>query len=293
MGRGASAASYFAELGRHGAPSRVPNWFMLDAVADAAERAGVHDLMGGEDADSLLGWVGLAHLSDLLVRGRWIRWWSEATAVRAALTIGYRRLLDISRMWLHRPNTADFVRPSLLAPDLPVPPCDTRPRAVSRRLPGRRFREAQQQAGFPAHTSRVHDEASRAFLARGLRVSQPLMDRRVMEVAMGLPSELVVSGGVSKVVLRVSMQGRLPDDVRLQRTKAVLSAADARAVTVEQRDVVLEGLEAAERHPWFAPEAVRQVRERFLAGDDLHTGPRVARVALWLSWLEQYRAAEG
>jgi asparagine synthase (glutamine-hydrolysing) len=56
-------------------------------------------------------------------------------------------------------------------------------------------------------------KVDRATMANGIEARVPLLDERVGELAVGLPSDWKVRRGSGKVVLRDAMRGRLPDDI--------------------------------------------------------------------------------
>ncbi len=56
-------------------------------------------------------------------------------------------------------------------------------------------------------------KVDRATMANGIEARVPLLDERVGELAVGLPSSWKVQRGRGKQVLREAMRGRLPDDV--------------------------------------------------------------------------------
>ncbi len=56
-------------------------------------------------------------------------------------------------------------------------------------------------------------KVDRATMANGIEARVPLLDERIGELAVGLPSAWKVRGGRGKVVLREAMRGALPDDV--------------------------------------------------------------------------------
>jgi asparagine synthase (glutamine-hydrolysing) len=60
----------------------------------------------------------------------------------------------------------------------------------------------------------------RASMAHGIEVRMPFMDWRLVTFGFALPDESKIGGGYTKRVLRLAMQGLMPDPIRL-RTKKV------------------------------------------------------------------------
>ena len=56
-------------------------------------------------------------------------------------------------------------------------------------------------------------KVDRATMAQSIEARVPLLDERVTEIAVGMPTAYKVRGGQKKIVLREAMRGRLPDDV--------------------------------------------------------------------------------
>jgi asparagine synthase (glutamine-hydrolysing) len=56
-------------------------------------------------------------------------------------------------------------------------------------------------------------KVDRATMALGLEARVPLLDERVVELAVSLPSQWKVAGAQTKIVLREAMRGRLPDAI--------------------------------------------------------------------------------
>jgi asparagine synthase (glutamine-hydrolysing) len=56
-------------------------------------------------------------------------------------------------------------------------------------------------------------KVDRATMANGLEARVPLLDERVAELVVGIPSLWKVKGAQKKIVLRAAMRGRLPDSI--------------------------------------------------------------------------------
>jgi asparagine synthase (glutamine-hydrolysing) len=56
-------------------------------------------------------------------------------------------------------------------------------------------------------------KVDRATMAQGVEARVPLLDERVAELAVGMPSDTKVRGSQKKILLRQAMRGRVPDDV--------------------------------------------------------------------------------
>lgn len=206
-----------------GGPPVSPNLFQLSAVADLAAREGLMTVLDGVDGDAILG-GHLSFLSDLMARGRVARWWRELSAVASRGGRSRRALLRTSLRGLlpRRRSKVTVLEPAFVH------------RAGFRltREPWRPGREMHERA-LRNVVARAHslEELDEVFARRGLEVSHPFLDRRVVELALGMPWHEIVSDGVTKRVLRRAMAERLPEEILARRGKANLSGPLIEALT--------------------------------------------------------------
>lgn len=106
----------------------------------------------------------------------------------------------------------------------------------------------------------------------GMTATFPLLDRRLIEFTLSLPSELFLQRGVSRRPFRDAMAGVLPEDLRLKPSKRDLTPEDALHVAT-QRDMLLGKLEEWRGHPRIQNLFDLDVMEDLLRGlppaDDL------------------------
>ncbi|WP_445682223.1 asparagine synthase-related protein [Radicibacter daui] len=211
--------------------------FPLDAshresrvFADAAAR-GASMLLSGWGGDEGASYRGGGVLMEALLRGHWLYLAAElraAGAIRPALG-GLAPLLlpetvrTVARRLAGRPSSSPGI--AVLAAGL------MRAEAVAGRvlsqpvkpLEARRMRHSL----LTGHglTRRVEQWA--LLGARyGMAAGFPMLDRRLVEFALSLPSWLFVSGGWSRRVFRDAMEGVLPEELRWKPTKVDLMAED-------------------------------------------------------------------
>lgn len=283
---------------RFGAPPLSTNWFLQDALAAEAHRAGVGVVLSGEDGDGCLN-ANPSYLADLLIKGRWLRWLREVNVLRTRRQMGGRALLEES-LYLAAPpllrrayirGTRMELAPALLSErlrrDLDLEERLRRSPHNATWRPGRAFRLAQSEVGLTEQVGPVFTHIAQTWRQRSLLFSHPWNDRRLMSFCMGLPFNHVVADGVTKVVLRQAMSGRLPDAVLLRHTKSDISEAARNAARGPQVGFVTEGLKLArEREGWFDAATVDSIRSGFEAGESRTEGSalRVAMFASWLRW---------
>lgn len=217
----------------------------LDVCAQA-EKQGVDLILSGWGGDEGATFNGRGTLAELFLRGRW------RTLAREVSALGKERGWSRARIVAREALT--FFVPAPIAAMV---------RKLARRAP--QYREIQNQAltaEMRARLANGRDEelgtapdgrenrwrlitsahlAERAEIwaqtgaRHGVAFAFPLLDRRVVEFALSLPSELFVRGGFKRRPFRDAMVGVLPDKVRLRHEKfmpfpgMLLDLADGKA----------------------------------------------------------------
>lgn len=266
-------------------------------VQREAQARGVGVILSGWGGDEGISYNGRGCLAELLAGGRWVALAgilaararrTEGLLRRAKLLAGQVRLHCLRPWvapWVERASTLRhrFVRPpgSCIHPDLfrrerrrafalRSPSLETRPDA-------RAIRTALWENG---HLVRRVESWAVAGARHGVTYRYPLLDRRVVEFALGLPCGQFVAGGLTRTVARRALRGILPDDVCGTRDKA-----DA----VEQ-----ERLHRLGEQAWG--EAFRRVRARAPIAatswvDDVRLGERAEGYHQGRTYGPLYRAA--
>ncbi len=104
--------------------------------------------------------------------------------------------------------------------------------------------------------------AERIAAGLGLSVAMPLFDRKLAEFSFHLPSELKLNGACEKYLLKLAMQGRLPEDI-IWRKKSGMGVPMTDWLAGPMRDVLEHyvGDRAVLARGWFRKEYVAQLRE--------------------------------
>jgi asparagine synthase (glutamine-hydrolysing) len=111
------------------------------------------------------------------------------------------------------------------------------------------------------------DEAhERAFAAWCLEVRSPFHDRRMVALALDVPDRIRRRHGGPRWAVRVAMEGRVPDAVRLRADKAGFHHRLVEALEARGGRAAFEDLEL-ERAGWIDGPAVRAAYDRLLAAD--------------------------
>lgn len=130
---------------------------------------------------------------------------SADPAMRMALLLTVETIADPPTSFL-LPDAREYLRDAT-DPFLAFKRCDERFKAYE---PVQRMLLTDLVLQLP---SQFLAKVDRATMANGIEARVPLLDERIAELAVGLPSEWKVRRGSGKVVLRDAMRGRLPDDV--------------------------------------------------------------------------------
>ena len=216
-------------LGYNNGASRQLYW--------AARARGLTALLDGHGGDEAVS-HGNGRINELARAGHWIEAWREAQGVAGihhentwrvfAPYIDHIRVVRATRRrWRRWTRSAPVMRES-----------DRRHILVARDLAARvRLAERQRilagARGRPAHTSRdLHVELletpiqAHAFeslaataAAAGVTPLYPLMDRRLVEFCVALPSREKLYRGLPRYVMRQAMKDLLPEDLRLRKDK--------------------------------------------------------------------------
>jgi asparagine synthase (glutamine-hydrolysing) len=103
--------------------------------------------------------------------------------------------------------------------------------------------------------------AERIAAGLGLSISVPLFDRKLAEYSFRLPSEMKLFGACEKYVLKMAMQGRLPDEI-VWRKKFGMSVPMTDWLMGPLKAVVEEyvGDRTVRARGWFKPESVAKLR---------------------------------
>ena len=197
--------------------SRLPG--LEASVQRQAAEHGVRVLLSGEGGDEGVSFNGRGLYPHLLLSGRWLRLAAECRArgrgPRHVLGETVKSLPPLPRR-LRRPwrdprsFPNSFIDPAFARRQRPWP--SPRQRAVgTRRTQLRLLRDG--------HLIRDTEILAASGARHGIEYRHPLLDRRLLEFALGLPSEQFLRGGWSRWLMRHAGQSLLPPDACWHLTK--------------------------------------------------------------------------
>jgi asparagine synthase (glutamine-hydrolysing) len=249
---------------------------------EACREAGLVVILTGEGADELLGgyhWFhGDARMQPLLGLPRAVRQLVAASpapmsaAARRVLRSGPLDALSRYAAWLQPggPETeAPFAPEFRAAPQADVFPPEARA-AAGWDDPFRQFQY------FEMHTRLVdfiNFEVDRMSMAHSIEARVPFLDHELWEYCARLPSRLLLSGELSKSLLRTALRDRLPPEI-LARQKQGLAAPYAAWLRAERLSDWAEAAldpAALRRAGYFEAAAVARLRAEHQAGRADHS----------------------
>jgi asparagine synthase (glutamine-hydrolysing) len=263
-------------------------------VMRRAREAGVTVLLDGQGADELFG--GYEGIGGWATRARGRRATARALAgggaarAEVARAVGAELLPEAVRRRHRRGLCSPYVAPAVAADAArrPVPAAAGADGSSPLR------RELLRQA-FHTSLPELLRYADRDSMAHSREARLPFLDRRIAELALSLPPQFLVRGGVRKAILRDAVRGTVPDVVLDRRDKVGFeppqeSWLNDGAVMARIADVVLDpGARAGELFDRAALEAdVREGRWR-----DPRAAWRVLNLELWLAALVRDRVPAG
>ncbi len=287
-------------------PFGSPSIHMQYEVMRRARETGVTVLLDGQGGDELFsGYEGhwppyLAHLltcGRIRVLGRELSAAGFGKGAASLLAHVGGQLLSESRRDLWRLRRSRW-RERWLTPAL-FNVEDAAPMASSLRLAGPEPREVLEQGpavgrrwwsillseSLPS-LLRFEDRNSMAF---SLEARVPLLDHRLVELAMSLPPELKLRESRSKVVLRDAVRGLVPDEIRDRRDKIGFSAPTMEWMRGELRSWWRDLIAAKsfKERGCFQPRGVERLAQRVENGDHSAALP-LWRVAIVEEWARRF-----
>jgi asparagine synthase (glutamine-hydrolysing) len=263
-------------------------------VATIAERQGVSLILSGWGGDEAATFNGRGVLVELLKRGRWraLKREIDALAKERGLARGALFFREVVMFWAvaHAPDKLAQIAHRLrgkkpgserLLLDTLVPDARPGPDDGSSLFMVGDGRENRWRLIHGPHIAHRAEVWAQIGARHGLAYAFPLLDRRVVEFALSLPSAFFLSGGFRRRPFRDAMQGVLPEKVRRRHQKYApfpsryIDLAEARdtflaRLTVLEADANVRGVLDVEqlRKLLARIPSADTVREDMARGDD-------------------------
>jgi asparagine synthase (glutamine-hydrolysing) len=214
-------------------PATSPNLFFWSALLRRAAQDGVRTMLDGEGGDTLF-WLSPYLLADRLTSGRL---WSMLSLARSfpsdAGHVPPTVVARLVRDWgiggaaphrlhrlRHRLRGRQAFAPSWFSPTSTRLRFDSDEELAWKREKGPRWWSFLLDSVTGVSSVMVHDAARRRNASAGLAAGHPLLDIDLIELMLSLPPELSFDPRLSRPLLRESVRGLIPEEVRLRPTKS-------------------------------------------------------------------------
>ena len=222
-----------------------------EAVQRRAADSGVRVLLSGWGGDEGVSFNGRGHLEQLLLGGRWLKLVAECRAAphpfqalaHIALSLAHPHLPSHLHRWLSGGESrrrSRLIDPAFARRAKPLPVGVFRSVGV-RRTQARLLRSghlSQRIKGWAASGAR-----------HGLEYRYPLLDRRLLEFALGLPPEQFRRGRWSRWLMRYALDGVLPPEICWNSDKADPARSESLSNAFAGAAPALRGILAACAEP--------------------------------------------
>ena len=234
------------------------------ATRRQATADGVRVMLSGWGGDELITFNGRGYLADLLQRGQWLKLYRELSAWGALRNRPIWKPLITKAMYPLIPNWfLERFRPSLLPsgwnqqplpgmfqPEFAARLAAATPLPHNRARPGVGGRNLQRLLLAREHMPRRIEGWACAGGRVGMTYAYPLLDRRIVEMALTIPEEQSWKNGWNRYVFRNAMNGILPDEVNWNLTKVEPALCSHRQETARKtRRVVSRFMTGFMREP--------------------------------------------
>jgi len=229
-----------------------------NAICAHAAAQGADVVLSGWGGDEGPTFNGRGALAEGFLRGRWryvageiaglrrTRGWSSTQICRGEI-LSYlipQSLMNAQRRLRRRPvSFLGQLRP-LVTPARAASLDSGDPEALGRAPDGR---ENQLRLLSSPHIAERTENWASIGARYGMAFAFPMLDRRVLEFALSLPSALFLGGGYKRRVFRDAMEGVLPEAIRWRHQK-IVPLPELLTMPAEHRDAILQYLDAVADH---------------------------------------------
>lgn len=228
----------------------------IQVCADAAGN-GATMLLSGWGGDEGATFNGRGALAEALLNGRWhyllkeyqaltkTRDWSFFQITKGEL-LSYL-LSDDLKFWLRRLLGKSSQSFTNVIPELLRPEFMQKSSGFGIEIGSNTALNRFELLSSP-HLSRRAEHWALMGARYGLAVSFPMLDRRVIELSLSLPSHLFLRGGFKRRVFRDAMTQVLPQEIRLRHNK-LTPFPEVPGLPAQQRQPILTWLDELHHHP--------------------------------------------
>lgn len=263
----------------------TPNFFWLDTIASQCRRDGCCVLLDGQSGNYTVSFGDLtSFVMTMMKGGRWFAARREIRNYSRVLNRNYNsilkyffrlslagNLIKLYRILFKRGNIKD--RQESIAPINSNLQVRWKTEKLLKKLNlGKYYTDNQtipQIRKFIASSllfSQAGEAETKLSLAYGIIKRDPTRDKRVIEFCMSLPTEQFVKNGIERSLIRRSMNGILPDKIRMNlRVRGIQSADWVQRLLPEWfsiKDELLSLLENKELNQYIDIDIVKRILEK-------------------------------
>ncbi|MCX7049922.1 MAG: lasso peptide isopeptide bond-forming cyclase [Candidatus Sumerlaeota bacterium] len=215
----------------------------------------VLDGHGGDDTAC----HGSFYLTELALRGRFIRWMKESRAYAKMQGVPLRRILwryglrrwipsSVLSLWRRmrrKENGADILSDFPISEDL-LKRVNLRERVKDFNVSENRtstLREEQARSFANGYEAFVFESLDKLSYGFSLATRYPFYDRRLVELCLSMPPEQKLCSGWGRMILRRSMEGVLPAEIQRRKDKSDLSPHFYDRIRNKEQQLILQKLE--------------------------------------------------
>lgn len=212
-------------------------------VRRSAEERGVKVILSGWGGDEAASFNGRGYYPELLLQGRLVRLWREVSA-RSRHPLAHI-LVRVALPLVFRPAAALLRRPALPSPSWP----DWAAQIWTLGMRSTSVRRVQLDLLLQGSIGERAEGWAEAGWRCGVEYRYPLLDRRLLRFALGLPPDLYRRGPWSRWIMRHALRSVLPGEVLWHRRKDEPVAIEARNRAVVEATPEIRRLLASRSAP--------------------------------------------
>lgn len=245
------------------------NYLWWSAINDEAAARGISVRLTAEAGNLTFSAGGPGVLSEFVRRGQWLRWWSEAKALRPNLPTWRGVMAASFGPWVPRKAWRPLTRFSSI--ESPVAGATLlrgelrREMEERRQAENRRYQPEKDEKAFRLRLLQGHETGNsrKGGLGRwGIDGRDPTADRRLVEFCLSLPPEQLLHAGVTRRMARVGLSDRVPPSV-LHGPRGYQFADWYETLAPRSFGPVLDALGGTEASELLDLDAVRQLASRW------------------------------
>lgn len=222
-------------------------------VCAEAAAAGIDVILSGWGGDEAVTFNGRGALAEHLLRGKWRTLVREVAAMRRERGISFATtirseilayLLPARVTAMRARRRTDALGESLMASLAPDIAAALRADKDTMRILHPDARKNRISLIGSAHIAQRCENWAALGARHGVAFAFPMLDRRLVEFALSLPSGMFLRGGWKRRIFRDAMRGVLPASIRQRHVKAT-PFPSMPLVFAEQREMIAERVDAA------------------------------------------------